>query len=1032
MPSPLTRMREHAGWFVALLLTSALVAGLAAGIAGHLERQAVTGMRAALTERSGTYLALRATLPLAADAAGQDADVREMIERQFGDLSSWIAVDRTVQGEVTAVDADGILHRVTALSLEDAAARLDLVDGDWAGPGETLMHADAAAALGIGPGDRIALERTTFTVAGTWRASDRFDPRWLGDPLIETGRATRTVGPLVVDEATWEAWTDVEPHARWTLVPDLTAADIDDLTTLTAAWRNLHRGWDGPEGGLKGFEKSGRFLVTVNEVKAELAGFSAVEPVALLVLWAIAVVTFAELARLLTALRAAETALLWSRGASAVGLATREAAEAAVVSALGATAGAAAAAGILTALAGTTIPLTALVVPVIATVLVATIAVAVSSARAALRQTVRDPSEAAGRRRRVTGGGVLVLVLVATALSVWQLRLYGSPVTPTADGGRAVDPVAVLAPALTLVAATLTALALFPFAARVLERRAAGGGVPRLLAARSLSRRPALAAAPVLLVALGVGSLVTAAGYEGTWRTTFDLAGQLRAGADLHVSADPPGVPTDTVDAVSTLPGVAGVAMIDLQPLQFGSGSGTIVSVTPEALASIAAPFPGAFDPTAVADVLRIDPVGPVVPEGASDLTLTVATELVDTPPHIEAVLRDAYGVMRVVPFEVVGTAADPRNPSDPTFAETTYAGTVPAVLERVAAEVRVVAFDVSVLPTSVPEAEIAEIELRRLDATTADGTVGLPLDGAWMPDAPAETSAPPSPMKDAIGLRVQSTTGLARLTASLDGEFSDTVRPPVVVSQALADTYGVEVGEYLTFSVDDVPQQVVAEVAEIVPVVPTSTRAVALLIDLAVVQHYGLRFGEGSGGRADLWIATDDPGATRDAVRALLPANSRIDTASDPAARAILGSTAVALWLAAIGCAVLAVTGVLVGGRSLRRERRAVTAVLRALGLSPWGHAATRAHESAAVLGYGALAGVLAGAAVVLLTIAPVARAAVPGLDPRLLTDVSLAVIPLGIGLGGVAVALACVVLAASAGAARDARTASPAEETR
>jgi len=1031
MPSPLTRMREHAGWFAALLLTSALVAGLATGIGGYLDRQSATGFREGLAERDGAYRALRLSLPLAPDAAEQDAQVRGMLDRRFGTLATPVAVDRTLQDDVTAVDADGLPHRVTALTLDDVEDRVELVDGTWAGPLETLVQADAAAQLGVEPGDVLELEGTAFTVAGIWRAADRFDPRWLGDPLVETGRSSTAVGPLLVDESAWTSWDDVVPRARWTVVPDLATADIHDLTSLVSAWRTLHRGWEGAEEGLKGLSKSGRLPVTVNELKAELAGFSAVEPVALLVLAAIAVVTFLELARLLTALRATETALLWSRGASALGLAAREAAEAGAVSIVGAALGAGAAVGVLALLTETTVPLPELVVPVLATALVATVAVAVSSARAALRQTVRDPSDAAGRRRRLTGGGALALVLAATALSVWQLNLYGSPVTPTADGGRSVDPVAVPAPALTLVAAALAALALLPLAARLLERRAAHGSVPRLLAARSLSRRPAFAAAPVLVVALGVGGLVTAAGYEATWRTSFDLAAQLRAGADLHVSTDAPGMPPDTLDELQALPGVAGIAPLDLDALQFGSGSGAIVSVAPDALASLAARFPGAFDPAATAEALRIDPVGPAVPPGARELTLAVATEFFDLPPRVEVILRDAYGVLRTVPLEVVGTGSDPRAPDDPTRAETTYAGALPAVLEEVDAEVRVVAFDVRIPPAAVTGASIGVLELRGLSAATDGGEVDLPLEGVWLPDPPVATGAPPTPVEDVVGFRAESATDRARLTASLDGDYSDRIRPPVVVSQALADAYGVGVGDYLTFTVHDVAQQLAVEIAEVVPAVPTSPQAVALLLDLAVVQHYGLRFGDGQTGTADLWIATGDSPATLDAVRALLPANSRVASASDPVARDILGSAAVALWVAAVGCAVLALAGVIAGGGS-RRRGRGDTTVLRALGLAPRDQGAIRAHELGTVLAYGALSGLVAGAAVVLLTIAPVARAAVPGADPRLLTHPEIALAPVAIGVGAIVVALAVVVLAASARAARDARRPPSAEGDR
>src|SRR5690606_33128462 len=126
-------------------------------------------------------------------------------------------------------------------------SRLRLVDGAWAGDGEALVHAGAADELGLAPGDPITLAGTAFTVSGTWRAADRLDPRWLGDPVVETGRSTTAIGPVVVPESAWTTWTDEAPLARWTLVPDLSAAQVTDLDRLESAWRTLHRGWEGDE-----------------------------------------------------------------------------------------------------------------------------------------------------------------------------------------------------------------------------------------------------------------------------------------------------------------------------------------------------------------------------------------------------------------------------------------------------------------------------------------------------------------------------------------------------------------------------------------------------------------------------------------------------------------------------------------------------------------------------------------------------------------------------------------------------------------
>ena len=82
-----------------------------------------------------------------------------------------------------------------------------------------------------------------------------------------------------------------------------------------------------------------------------------------------------------------------------------------------------------------------------------------STSRPPHTRTWRGPG---GRAGRLVGPGLVTLVAAAAALSVWQLRAYGSPVTVRSDGTPAVDPVAVAAPAALLVAVVLAALTLFP------------------------------------------------------------------------------------------------------------------------------------------------------------------------------------------------------------------------------------------------------------------------------------------------------------------------------------------------------------------------------------------------------------------------------------------------------------------------------------------------------------------------------------------------------------------------------------------
>ena len=148
-----------------------------------------------------------------------------------------------------------------------------------------------------------------------------------------------------------------------------------------------------------------------------------------------------------------------------------------------------------------------------------------------------------GRGATAVTAGALVLSVVAAAVSIWQLRLYGSPVIATADGRQVVDPLASLAPALGLLAAGFAALALFaPLSILVERASSASNGVLRALASRQVARRIATFAVPVLLASLAVGGSTLAAAYMGTWSSMNERAGALRNGADVRLRIPSPGV----------------------------------------------------------------------------------------------------------------------------------------------------------------------------------------------------------------------------------------------------------------------------------------------------------------------------------------------------------------------------------------------------------------------------------------------------------------------------------------------------------
>ena len=257
------------------------------------------------------------------------------------------------------------------------------------------------------------------------------------------------------------------------------------------------------------------------------------------------------------------------------------------------------------------------------------------------------------------------------------------------------------------------------------------------------------------------------------------------------------------------------------------------------------------------------------------------------------------------------------------------------------------------------------------------------------------------------------------RLTASLDGTAVDGVRPAVVVSQRLADELDLAEGDLIVFAVrNDVPQ-LNASVAGISPAIPGSRTDSAVLMDLVVTLHLQLRVDEEPGATTDLWVATNDEVQVRDAIRPLLAANTRIDVASYPVGREVLGAAAISLWVVAMSCAVVAVIAVTSASRSRTRWGRGDIAALRALGVGARDQSAIVVREMLVVLAIAAITGLVAGAVVAMLTVPELARAAV---DRSFLGGVTvLHVHWLGlVALLGALVVGVTVVLAALAGRTR------------
>ncbi|HEY8589977.1 MAG TPA: hypothetical protein VIL55_10535, partial [Naasia sp.] len=306
----LKRLRRHTGLVAAVFGVTALASAVGVGIAGHIDASATAGVQSGLAQRSGGDLAYRALLRVAENPEAQDEAVRAAIADTFADVDAGIEVDRTVSARLSTIPVvpGGVERSALVMSVPDLESRATLVDGEWAAPGEVAIQADAAQELGVEPGQSVQIDGVAFPVAGLWRAIDHLDPRWFGESLVQEGVEGPDLGPIVLDDVDWARFGDLEPRARWIVVPDPAEVTAADLDRIVAAWDAAGDDWRQaavPEVGT--LERSGGFTRTAETLGLRIDGLRAIEPVALLLLAAIALVTVNELARLLSAGRAEET-----------------------------------------------------------------------------------------------------------------------------------------------------------------------------------------------------------------------------------------------------------------------------------------------------------------------------------------------------------------------------------------------------------------------------------------------------------------------------------------------------------------------------------------------------------------------------------------------------------------------------------------------------------------------------------------------------------------------------------------------------
>ncbi|MFF5971918.1 FtsX-like permease family protein [Streptomyces sp. NPDC012769] len=683
----LLRVRAHrlllAAALLSVLLTTAVLATLAA-FSGSIGDAALQGT---LRGRSAPAAALVVNGQVPADRrASADAAAREGAERTFDGLPVTLRrLERSgtyaLPGSLRPAAARAGEPDLTHFAALDRS-RLTLVGGAWpkaTGPRdavETALPEEAAKRLKITPGtvldltDRLGGKTVTTRVTGVYRPLDAADLYWQLDLL--GGRGVKTVvfttyGPLLTDPAVLGSGRLTAGDTAWLGTADYTGVTTGRMDALRTAATEGPKALAADTARFGATVDARTSLPTVLEQteRALLVSRSTLSIVAVqLVL--LAAYALLLVARLLSSERSGETELLRARGASRrriAGLATVEA----LLLALPAAVAAPLLAGPLTRLFADRSALDALdrldaTPPLTVWLVAAAVALCCAAAVVAPALAGGDGSVVSLRRGRAAAlpapvrAGADIGLLVIAGVAYWQLDRQtgagGGAVAGDRSGDLGIDPLLVAAPALALLAGTVLTLRLLPPAARLAERRAAGGrGLSAALAGWQFSRRPLRGAGPVLLLVLAVAMGMLAIGQSDSWDRSQRDQADFRTGTDVRLLASGPGDLAET-EQLAALPGVRAAAPVHRTTTDVAGRQATVLAVDTRHAAGgllLRPDLAGGEPAERLAAVTPKAGPPPGVPLPAD--TRALAVDLRDTAPpgtpgtQVTAVLEDAHGI---------------------------------------------------------------------------------------------------------------------------------------------------------------------------------------------------------------------------------------------------------------------------------------------------------------------------------------------------------------------------------------------------
>ncbi|WP_327246299.1 ABC transporter permease [Streptomyces sp. NBC_01320] len=1033
------RVRAHrlllAAALLAVLLTTSVLAALTA-FSGSIGDAA---LRHTLTHRSSASASLVISAQVDREQRGAaDQAARKAARETFDGLpvtvrkleaSGPYALPRSLQAPA-ARRGDPDLTRFASLDrsrVRLTAGRLPRAGSGKSGaPVEVALPSVAADVLKLKPGARLTLTdrlaegtRLPVLITGLYEAADQADPYWQLDEL--GGRGVRkvvftTYGPLLTDPAVLGSGRISSGDMAWLAAADFRTVTTDRIHALhTAATK-------GPKALLATPEfKAGALVQTSLPTVLDQIDRALLVSRSTLMIVAVQLVLLAGyalllVARLLSSERGGETELLRARGGSR-GRITSLAAIEALLLALPAAVISPLLAGPLTRLLADRGELTRIglrldtgatgTVWLVAATVALACALAVVAPALAASAGMRSRSRAAALPGPVRAGADIGLLLIA-AVAYWQLdRQTGSSgsgaLSGDREGGLGIDPLLVAAPALLLLAGTVLTLRLLPPAARLAERRAAGGrGLSTALAGWQFSRRPLRGAGPVLLLVLSAAMGMLAIGQSASWDRSQGDQADFRTGASVRMVGGINGDPTKT-GAYTQLPGVRGAAPAFRTTVDLSGDRAADVVALDTAHADERMLMRGDLDdgPTDGLFASITPPksarAGLLLPKGSReirfDLQISVASAAHGTSPsgmapQVTVELEDRYGI----PYRVLLGTVPADGKAHPLSLAVAAAG-----------ELAVTGLELNGTQP-IGRSETHRVAVSRLRTVTADGSdqpVPVPAGFGWQgtltTGLPNETQ-PGSPIHAAASDRDPLTVGydtgsipaedavygVPTLTVRVVAPRAEAPALRAVATDAYLKASGAKVGQDVdvTLAGETVRVKIVRSVRQLPTTGPgaATTAAAAeasrlrdggaLLLDLRALGQVLADRPNAVLTATEWWLSTD-PGQTGK-VAAALRAQPDTDPTQvlvrDEAARDLLGDPLgagpqSALLAVAVVAAALAAVGFAVSAVGSQRERSAEFAVLRALGAPRRGLARMIAAEQGVLIALALLVGFALGA---------------------------------------------------------------------